>query len=265
MLFDTQVTASGMENHAGREEISEALETGCGSSVRHSDTLMEKTMYEARRLYDGSILRISTSQASAGSLMIGMFYPLVLIVIIAIGLSAVLAGRVAKSIVAPLNRLDLERPLSNEAYEEIQPLLRRINQQHLQISGHMDSLKRKTGEFQQIISNMKEGLVLLNSEGTILSINPTAQSLFPGERNHVGRFFLHFERSQQVRDAMNSALDKGYGTARIQRGGRDYELDMIRIESDGMVIGAVVLAFDITESLHASKDAGSFPPMYPMS
>ena len=107
--------------------------------------------------------------------------------------------------------------------------------------------------------------MLLNSEGTILSINPTAQSLFPGERNHVGRFFLHFERSQQVRDAMNSALDKGYGTAWIQRGGRDYELDMIRIESDGMVIGAVVLAFDITESLHASKDAGSFPPMYPMS
>ncbi len=253
VLFDTQVDQTTMENHAEREEIQEAFTTGFGSAVRNSSTLTEQTYYEAQRLQDGTVLRISTNQESAWALMMGMLWPIVLIVVLAICLSAILAGRMSKNIVEPLNQLDLEQPLKNDVYEEISPLLHRIHLQHRQIAEQMDQLKRKADEFQQITSHMQEGLVLLDGEGNILSINPAAKNLFEVENDCVGKNFLMIDRTSSVRNAVNDALDKGRGYARINRNGRDYQLDFSRIESDGAVIGAVVLAFDITERLNSEQ------------
>ena len=253
VLYDTQVDQTAMENHADREEIREAFATGSGSAVRTSSTLTEQTYYEARRLRDGTVLRISANQASALSLMIGMLWPIVLIAVLAIGLSLVLARRMARKIVEPLNRLDLEHPLQNDTYEEISPLLYRIHRQHNQIRMQMDQLRRKTDEFAQITGAMQEGLVLLDGEGTILSINPAAKRLFEAEADCVGRNFLMVDRTSAMRTAVNDALDKGRGFARANRNGRDYQFDLSRIASDGAVIGAVVLAFDITERLQAEQ------------
>ena len=253
VLFDTQVDESTMENHADREEIQEAFVTGIGSAVRTSSTLTEQTFYEARRLADGTVLRISTSQESAWALMMGMLWPIVLIVVLAIGLSALLARRMAKNIVEPLNKLDLEQPLKNDVYEEISPLLHRIHRQHRQIAEQIDQLKRKADEFQQITSHMQEGLVLLDGEGTIISINPAAKSLFEAEDDCIGKNFLMIDRTSTMRSAVNDALDKGRGYARLNRNGRDYQFDLSRIKSDGAVIGAVVLAFDITERLNSEQ------------
>ena len=253
VLFDTQVDQTTMENHANREEIREAFETGRGSSVRNSATLTEQTYYEAQRLQDGTVLRISTNQESAWALMMDMLWPVILIVILAIGLSAILANRMAKNIVEPLNKLDLEQPLKNDVYEEISPLLHRIHRQHRQIAEQIDQMKRKADEFQQITSHMQEGLVLLDSGGTIISINPAAKALFDTEDDCVGKNFLMIDRTSSMRSAVNDALDKGRGYARLNRNGRSYQFDLSRIESDGAVIGAVVLAFDITERLNAEQ------------
>lgn len=253
VLFDTQVDQTAMENHADREEFQEALSVGEGSAVRTSSTLTERTLYESRQLKDGTVLRISTSHASAGYLMIGMLQPMVLVAALAIVLSAVLARRMARKIVEPLNALDLERPLKNDVYEEVAPLLHRINQQHNQIASQMEMLRRKADEFEQITGNMQEGLVLLSSEGTVLSINPTAKQMFGAQEEYVGKNFLMLDRSSAMRNAVNDALDKGRGSARDHRNGRDYQFDLSRIESDGSVIGAVVLAFDITERLNSEK------------
>ena len=253
VLFDTQVDQTTMENHADREEIQEALESGTGSAVRTSSTLTEQTYYESRRLKDGTVLRISASQESAWSLMMGMLWPVMLIAVLAIGLSAFLARRMAAKIVEPLNRLDLEQPLKNDVYEEISPLLHRIHRQHRQITAQMEQLRRKADEFSQITGAMQEGLVLLDGEGTILSINPAAKRLFEAEDDCVGRNFLMIDRTSMMRGAVNDALDRGRGYARASRGGRDYQFELSRIESDGAVIGAVVLAFDVTERLHAEQ------------
>ncbi len=253
VLFDTQVDEEAMENHADREEIQEALETGTGSAVRTSSTLTEQTFYEAQKLTDGTVLRISASQESAWFLMLGMLWPIILIAVLAIGLSAILARRMAKKIVEPLNMLDLEQPLKDVVYEEISPLLHRIHRQHNQITAHMETLRRKADEFEQITGNIQEGLVLLSHEGTILSINPTAKKLFDAEDDCVGRNFLMIDRSSVMRTAVNDALDKGRGKARANRNGRDYQFELSRIESDGTVIGAAVLAFDITERLNAEQ------------
>ncbi len=253
VLFDTQVDQTGMENHADREEIREAFLNGYGSAVRTSSTLTEKTLYEAQRLTDGTVLRISTSQEAAWVLMVDMLQPIILIAVLAIGLSAFLARRMAKKIVEPLNTLDLEQPLKIKTYEEISPLLHRINRQHNQIMSQMESLRRKTDEFEQITGNMQEGLVLLSSEGTVLSINPTAKRLFAAEDDCVGKNFLMIDRSGGMRSAVNDALDKGRGFTRANRNGREYQFDLSRIQSDGAVIGAVVLAFDITERANAEQ------------
>jgi len=253
VLFDTRVAESTMENHADREEIREAFATGSGSAVRNSSTLTEQTYYEALRLTDGTVLRISANQASAWALMIDLLWPIVLIAVLAIGLSALLARRMARKIVEPLNKLNLEQPLSNDTYEELSPLLRRINQQHLQIDAQMRKLQRKTDEFIQITSNMQEGLVVLDKETHIRSINAAAMKIFAAEETCVGSSFFRINRSSALRQALNDALDRGHGSAVLELEGRAYRFDMSRIRSDGNLLGAVILAVDVTESQNAEQ------------
>ncbi|MBQ8324509.1 MAG: PAS domain S-box protein [Clostridia bacterium] len=253
VLFDTRVDQASMENHADREEIREAFETGTGSAVRNSSTLTEQTYYEARRLKDGTVLRISANQASVWALMIDLLWPIVLIAVMAIGLSLILARRMTKNIVEPMNQLDLEHPLSNNTYEELAPLLRRINQQHLQIDAQMRKLQRKTDEFVQITSNMQEGLVVLDKETRIRSINTAAMKIFGTEETCVGSGFLQVNRSSALRQALNDALDRGHGSAILEQEGRVYRFDMSCIRSEGNLLGAVILAVDVTEAQNAEK------------
>ena len=253
VLFDTQVDQTTMENHADREEIQEAFETGSGSAVRNSSTLTEQTYYEARRLTDGTVLRISTNQASAWALMMDLLWPIILIAVLAIGLSLILARRMAKNIVEPMNNLDLEHPLANDTYEELSPLLRRINQQHLQIDAQMRKLQHKTDEFIQITSHMQEGLVVLDKETRIRSINSAAIKIFGAEESCVGSSFFQVNRSNTLRQALNDALDRGHGSVMQELEGRIYRFDMSSIQSDGNLLGAVILAVDVTESQNAEQ------------
>ena len=253
VLFDTQVDPNAMENHADREEIQEAFETGSGSAVRISSTLTEQTYYEAQRLADGTVLRISTNQASAWALMMDLLWPIILIAVLAIGLSLILARRMAKNIVEPMNNLDLEHPLSNDTYEELSPLLRRINQQHLQIDAQMRKLQRKTDEFIQITSHMQEGLVVLDKETHIRSINTAALRIFQAEETCVGSSFFQVNRSNALRQALNDALDRGHGSVMQELEGRIYRFDMSSIQSNGNLLGAVILAVDVTESQNAEQ------------
>ena len=253
VLFDTQVDQTTMENHADREEIREAYETGFGSAVRNSSTLTQQTYYEARRLQDGTVLRISASHASALSLMMGMLWPVVLIALLAIILSLLLARRMAKNIVEPLNTLDLEQPLANHTYEELSPLLRRINQQHRQIDSQMRKLQRKSDEFVQITSHMQEGLVVLDKETNIRSINAAAMRIFEAEPSCVGGSFFQMQHGNALRQALNDALDRGHGSAKLELEGRFYRFDMSSIQSDGNQLGAVILAVDVTEAQTAEQ------------
>ena len=258
VLFDSQADESSMENHAQREEVRQALETGEGQSSRYSSTLLEKTIYYAKRLTDGSILRISISRATAGVLVMGMLQPMLVVLAAALILALVLAKRISARIVAPLNRLDLEKPLENDTYEEISPLLTRINQQRRQIDAQLRTLQQKKDEFAQITASMNESLVLMNEKGTVLSINPAARALFHAEPDCVGQDFLTVERSHEISCAIRRALEEGHAELRVERGGREYQLDISRIESEGTVIGAVLLAFDVTEQAFAERNRREF-------
>lgn len=258
VVFDSHADAAAMENHEDREEIKEALLSGTGSSTRHSATLTEQTIYEAVRLEDGSVLRMSVSRATAVVLVLGMMHPIAVVLIIAVALSAWLAQRMAKRVVEPLNRLNLEKPMENETYEELSPLLHRIYAQHIEIKSQMKELKHKQDEFEQIIGNMKEGLVLLDSRGRILSINPAARTLFQAGSACIGADFLTVDRKQNMRLALEEAKAKGHADFRAKKNGREYQFDLSRIDSEGNNHGMVILAFDITEQVNAEKHRQEF-------
>ena len=258
VLFDTHVPAAEMENHSDRVEIREALAEGESEGVRYSQTLTERTLYCAQRLSDGTVLRISISQLTVFALAMGMLQPILLTAIIAVILSALLAHRMAKSIVAPLNRLDLDRPLENDAYEELSPLLGRIHQQHRQIEAQLRELRRKTEEFEQITENMNEGLVLLDGKGVILSINPAAQKIFHADNSCVGQDFLVVDRNHEVSLAIQTALKGGHSEIRAGRNGREYQFDISRITADSLTAGTVLLAFDVTEQATAERSRREF-------
>ena len=247
VLYDTQADASTMENHAAREEVQQALAAGEGESSRYSQTLLEKTIYVARRMDDGSVLRICVSRQTLAVLLLGMVQPVLVILLIAVIFSALLAKRLSRRIVEPLNAIDLDHPLEAKAYDEIAPLLSRINRQHEQIDDQLRDLQRKTDEFTHITQSMPEGLVLLDNKNVILSINPSASKLFSAQAGCVGQNFLTLDRSTDVSQAIDRARETGHSETRVELSGRIYQFDISRIESAGEKIGAVLLCFDITE------------------
>lgn len=259
VLYDTETGNEKLENHKDRAEVKTAFEKGIGESTRYSATLMEKTRYYAKRLEDGTVLRISAKYATTGLLVLGMLQTIIFIIIGALILSGVLASRLSKRIVEPLNNLDLERPLENETYEEISPLLNRINRQSSEISKQLRRLEEKTDEFNQITESMKEGLVLLDNKGIVLSINPAARNIFGSDtQGAVGHDFLRLDRSRTLSAAIEKTFEEGHSEIRIERMGREYQLDISRIESAGKVLGAVMLAFDITEQEYAERNRREF-------
>lgn len=258
VLYDTRTDAESLENHASRAEVSQALTTGTGESTRYSSTLMEKTMYYAQRLDDGTVLRISISRATVGMIAVGMIQPLLIVLIVALILSGLLARRLSRRIVDPLNSLDLEHPLDNDAYEELSPLLKRIHRQHVEIQTQLRELREKTDEFTQITGSMREGLILLDEHGSILSINAAAQTLFGADAQCVGKDFLTVERSHEISAAIQAAAGDGHSEVRTERAGRVYQFDISRITSDGKLLGTVILAFDITEQEFAERNRREF-------
>ena len=257
VLYDSHADEGEMENHADREEIREAFADGSGSSTRRSSTLTEQTIYEAARLSDGSVLRISISRASAVRLVLNTLPPILLIAAMAIALSVWLATRMAKRVVEPLNALDLDNPMDNDAYEELSPLLRRIENQQWEIRLQMETLRRHQEDFIQITGNMREALVLLDHAGRVISANPAAEQLFGTECLQTGAEFST-GGLPDMKQAIRTAREKGHFEFREDTGFRTYQFDISRIESAEAVHGLVILAFDVTEQEEAERSRREF-------
>ena len=258
VLYDTDADARSMDNHTEREEIKEALVNGRGESSRYSDTLTAKMLYSAQRLSDGTVLRISASRDTVFALLLDVLFPMIVIMILAIFLSALLARRMAKDIVQPLNEIDLDHPADNDSYEELAPILTKINKQHAQIDRQVSELRKKTDEFEHVTSSMNEGLILLDKKGVVLSMNPAARKLFETGDTPIGHDFLTVDRSVQMSRAVNDALSGKHSEFREQRCGSEYQFDISRIESDCETVGAVILCFDVTEKAFAERNRREF-------
>ena len=253
VLFDSDSDASIMENHLEREEVKQAMVSGYGHSARYSSTLMERLLYSAQRLEDGSVIRLAITQNSVLTIMLGLIQPVLLVSLVAVILALALASRVSKTVVRPLNELNLDEPLNNEGFDELSPLLRRIDSQQRQLKGQALELKQKKDEFLAVTSNMSEGLVLLNSSGTILSINNAALTILDADKSCVGQDILTVNRSLEMQKLLEEARTGQRSETKLCLTGREYQLDASPIISGGNIGGVALLLFDITERENAEQ------------
>ena len=258
VLYDSQVDANEMDNHLEREEIAEALKDGKGSSARYSSTLTERTFYEATRLENGNVLRVSINQVTVGALVLGMLPAICAIILVSIVVAIIMSNKMATSIVKPLNELDLDHPTNNNAYEELAPILTKLHKQHKQIDSQLSMLKEKSDELNQIMASMNEGLVLLDKKGNVLSMNEAAKKLFGIEHIPVGRDFLTVDRSPEMNRAIKKAYDGKHSEFRETRNGSEYQFILNRTESEGKTIGLVILCLDVTDAALAEQNRKEF-------
>lgn len=244
--FDSDATADKMENHLNREEFKEALQNGTGESIRTSDTLSEKTMYCAKLLSDGSVIRVSTNQYTVWILLLNMFQPLAIVIIIALVLSYSIAFFASKKIVMPINELALENVEAVSTYEEIEPLVHRISHQNRVIREQIKELKRTQAEFNTITSNMKEGLIIVDTQGKILSYNKSAVKLL-NITSIKDKNLRDLNIDKQFTDDITLALDGVHTNEVIKFGDRYLNIYCNPVDVDGKIKGAVAVLLDVTE------------------
>lgn len=258
VLYDSHADETTMENHLVREEVKEAFTYGTGDSVRHSETLMEKTIYEAILLEDGTVMRISINQKTIWLLLLKMIQPIAIIIVIAMIASAIMAQYMARKITEPINNLNLDKPLENDVYDEISPLIRRIHSQQKEITDQIETLKNKQEEMNQITNNMNEALLMLDDSGKILSINPAALKLFEIYEEPIGEDVLVVNRKENMRNAIKEAKQSGTSYFREEINGKTYQFEVNRIDTHLDLKGFVIIAFDISDQVNAEKNRKEF-------
>ena len=248
--FDNRSDPGTMENHADRAEVKEALENESGTSIRRSSTLSEHPLYYAKRMQDGTVLRLAMSQRSVLFLMGGMISPVVFIFLAACALAGVLSYRVSKKIVKPLGSIDLQHPEQVETYDELSPFLQRIAAQNREIRSQMEEIRKQQQEFSMITENMSEGLFVVDRNYQILSYNRSAVRIFGMAPESVPENLLAVNRSEGFRSVVDSALKGRHAQENLELDGRVYQIIASPVcqQEDALdLVGAVILTLDVTE------------------
>lgn len=257
VLYDNELNTAEMENHLEREEVIQARNTGFGESQRYSASLTQRYLYSALRLPDHTVLRLSLSQYSVLALLLDMKQPIALVVLIAITLSILLAISLTRRILQPLNGIDLDHPWSNPGYEEITPLLKRIDSQQQRLRRQEASLCQKQDELNTIVGSMKEGMLLLNQRGIILSINSAAAKLLDLKPGVAGEALLSFPIPLPLREAFTEILAKALQGQQQERvipfGEECYQLSASPILSQDTVMGTALFFFQVTAKERAEQ------------
>ena len=254
VIYDSMEKSDRLDNHLTRPEVQDALRTGTGESTRYSDTSREQTYYYAMLLQDGSVLRMSSTTASILASYDDVFWIVALIVACVFAVSAVVVSLVTRRIVRPINSIDLDHPENNVVYDEILPLLKRIKEQRGQIERQIRELDRGRREFTAITENMKEGFLVLNRSGGILSFNKSAMSLL-GTRitGSSGDNVLTLNRSEAFRTAVQSALDGETEEQVVELNGRRCQLFANPVMEAGVLQGVILMLLDVTEKQEREK------------
>lgn len=247
VIVDTSANESELGNHADRQEVIDALKNGKGTSIRYSNTLAEKTVYYAMKMDDGNILRVSTTQYTVAAIIMSLIQPILIVFVVAVVLSFVLSQKISKSIIKPINELDLDNPSNNEPYDELAPLLQKISKQKKTIEKQVKLAEKKQEEFRLITENMKEGFIVVDKQMNLLTYNRSALKLLgiskerPDDILSTGNDHLTF--------AISKALDGEREKSDLTLGNNNYRLIANPVFEKDMVIGAVILIIDVTESV----------------
>ena len=243
--YDNQSNAADMENHLGREEIAQASETGTGFSKRFSQTLLEEQLYCAQKLWDGSYLRLSATQSSLAGSLWRMGWALAAGIAAVLIVAAVLSRIWTRSLVRPINEINLENPLENRVYDELSPMLRRMAEQNRRLDMQMREIDARRGELETIIGHMNEGLLILDAHRHVLLMNDSARAILHTDLPADGKTPLsRYNRLQTLLDTVEKAIAEGGAHADMSAGGREYLLTASTVRHNE---GLVLLLQDVTE------------------
>ena len=260
VIFDSNTDPDHMENHLERPEVQEAMQGGQGAAARTSSTLGHQTYYTAIQLSTGEILRLSNTTDIVMDDLQRAIPPLLLIILLVCGLSMWLAHQLTVRLVAPINTLNLEKPLENNIYEEFSPLLSKIHAQNLQIQQQIEILRRRQVEFEAITSNMSEGLIVLDDELRILSANSAAVRLMGAEtRDWSGENLIVFSRDTTLSQKARAAVHGGKEAFACEnKEGAHLHLSLSPVDVEGVPRGCVLLIVDVSERYAAERSRREF-------
>ena len=259
VLYDSASDSDVMENHLQREEIQSALATGFGESARYSSTMLKQYLYCAQKLSDGTVLRLSVSHNSVWVLLLGMLQPILIVIAVAAVLSFLLASRLSKRIVDPMNKLNLDDPLENEGYDELSPLFRRIysQQQHLRVQ--QATLTQKQNELETIVGHLEEGMILLDKSCKVITANQAALRLLDARASNIaGLDLLMLSRNLALAEAVQEAMDGRSATRKTELHGKTIQIQAAAVGQQDEMSGVAVVLFDITQSEQAEQRRREF-------
>jgi len=247
VLYDSAAGANDTKNYADSPEIMQALQTGTGHSEQSSDTLLNKTMYYAVRMDDGTVLRVSCTKDTVTALLVTVLEPLLMVAALALILSGALASRLVKRIIVPVISLGLDHPETCDTYQELKPLISRLSEQNRTIRSQMDELGAKQREFAAITENMSEGFLLADHKANILSGNQSIMRLLSDENGPEIKNLRQVDCRAEIRNAAEAALAGRHTELVLRQEDRDYRVIVNPVISNGQVAGAVAIMMDITE------------------
>lgn len=251
VIFDN--SGKEMENHSDRPEFKSALQNGVGESSRLSETLKEKTFYYAILLNDGTVLRISSTTSSIFSDIFSSLPYLILVTCFILIIVVFLSNYQTKKIVKPINEINLDTPQSNVPYDELSPLLSRIEKQNRDIHDYIVMLQAKQNEFETVTQNMSEGLIIMNMHN-ILTCNRSALRILGNENfDYSGKSILEFNHSKTFITAVESTLKGNANETNMQIDAKNYLMISSPVFDNKKVTGAVILLIDTTEK--SSREA----------
>ena len=253
VIYDNYKDAKTMDNHSARPEFTQAMENGYREYRRFSDTIGEETYYYALRLDDNSVLRIAKTTQSI-VLIFKSFLPWVLSAMLAVSLFVFwLSGRLTKKIMQPINTLQLDGS-GIELYEELAPLVNKINEQNKQIDIQMDELKKRANTINAIIKDMQEGLIILDCEGTILAINSIVLEFWgTGHDDYIGKNILELVRDPIVIDKIKATLAGERQYIALDTDTKTIDVFCNPVLEKGEIIGANILFLDVTDKTAAER------------
>lgn len=250
VLFDNYAANDAMENHGERPEVKRALANGAGDATRVSDTLSEKTYYYAVRLSNQDVIRVANTTKSVLAAVVGIIPFMILTGILVLALIMLLAGSQTRMIIKPINELDLDHPEESRIYDELAPLVGKVEKQRQMIKNQMDTLKAKQKEFAAITENMSEGFIVVGKKAEVASYNTSAMKILGVDEQYAsetGVNILNFNRSNIFRCAVDEALEGHHSEHNMDINGRCYQVIANSVTEGQEVTGAIIVILDVTE------------------
>lgn len=255
--YDNYSDFNDMENHIGRPEVQDALEKGSGESTRTSDTFGKKTYYYAVRLSSGDILRVACETSSMFGVIFKAMPGILFSIIILLAIAMSVAGFLTKTIVNPINELDIDNPTAAKAYDELSPLLVKIDTQNKEMIEQISTIYDTQRENEFITQHMNDGLIIISSGRHIISANMAAKKIFDFDNvsSNNGKInYLSICRDKKYMEAVEKAFHGISGDITLERGERIYRISISSVAKDfsagngsNKIYAVLMFIHDVTE------------------